>query len=132
MPTHTMLDPAGLPEPISHYSNGVRAGDTVYVSGQVALDAGGRLVGPGDVVAQTRQTLDNVKAVLAAAGATLDDVVKVTVYLADVDDRPRVNEVRRAYFGPNRPASTLVEVSRLALEGLLIEIEAIAVVSRRA
>ncbi len=128
---HAPLDPDGVPAPISHYANGVRAGDTIYVSGQVALDAAGRLVGPGDVVAQTRQCLDNVKLVLAAAGATLADVVKVTVYLADADDRPRVNEVRKAYFGANRPASTLVEVSRLALPGLLVEIEAIAVVGRR-
>jgi reactive intermediate/imine deaminase len=131
MAGHLPLDPAGLPAPISHYANGVRAGDTIYVSGQVALDAEGRLVGPGDVVAQARQALENVKAVLAAGGATLDDVVKVTVYLANVDDRPRVNEVRKAYFGANRPASTLVEVSRLALAGLLVEIEAIAVVPRR-
>jgi reactive intermediate/imine deaminase len=130
MPTHTLLDPPGLPAPISHHANGVRAGDTVYVSGQVALDAAGRLVAPGDVVGQTRQALDNVKTVLAAAGATLDDVVKVTVYLANVDDRPRVNEVRKAYFGANRPASTLVEVSRLAIAGLLVEIEAIAVIGR--
>ncbi len=83
----------------------------------MALDGDGRLVGPGDVVAQTRQVLDNVRRVLAAGGATLDDVVKVTVYLANVDDRPRVNEVRQAYFGANRPASTLVEVSRLAVPG---------------
>jgi reactive intermediate/imine deaminase len=131
MPAHAPLDPEGLPAPISHYANGVRAGDTIYVSGQVALDGQGRLVGPGDVVAQARQALENVKAVLAAGGATLDDVVKVTVYLADVDDRPRVNEVRKAYFGANRPASTLVEVSRLALPGLLVEIEAIAVAPRR-
>ncbi|HZS33061.1 MAG TPA: RidA family protein [Methylomirabilota bacterium] len=131
MGAHVPLDPDGVPAPISHYANGVRAGDTIYVSGQVALDAAGRLVGPGDVVAQTRQCLDNVKLVLAAAGATLDDVVKVTVYLADADDRPRVNEVRKAYFGANRPASTLVEVSRLALPGLLVEIEAIAVVGSR-
>ncbi len=131
MGAHAPLDPDGVPAPISHYANGVRAGDTIYVSGQVALDAAGRLVGPGDVVAQTRQCLDNVKLVLAAAGATLADVVKVTVYLADADDRPRVNEVRKAYFGANRPASTLVEVSRLALPGLLVEIEAIAVVGRR-
>ena len=121
----------GLPAPISHYSNGVRVGDTVYVSGQVALDGEGRLVGPGDVVAQTRQVLENIRRVLAAGGATLDDVVKVTVFLANVDDRPRVNEVRQAYFGANRPASTLVEVSRLAFPGLLVEIEAVAVVSPR-
>ena len=72
--------------------------------------------------------LDNIRRVLAAGGATLDDVVKVTVFLANVDDRPRVNEVRQAYFGANRPASTLVEVSRLAFPGLLVEIEAVAVV----
>jgi reactive intermediate/imine deaminase len=131
MPGHTLLNPAGLPAPISHYSNGVKVGDTVYVSGQVALDGDGRLVGPGDVVAQTRQVLENIRRVLAAGGATLDDVVKVTVYLANVDDRPRVNEVRQAYFGANRPASTLVEVSRLALPGLLVEIEAVAVVPPR-
>jgi enamine deaminase RidA (YjgF/YER057c/UK114 family) len=81
MPGHTLLNPAGLPTPISHYSNGVKVGDTIYVSGQVALDGDGRLVGPGDVVAQTRQVLENVRRVLAAGGATLDDVVKVTVYL---------------------------------------------------
>jgi reactive intermediate/imine deaminase len=132
MPAYTLLNPAGLPAPISHYSNGVKVGDTIYVSGQVALDSGGRLVGPGDVVAQTRQVLENIGSVLAAGGATLDDVVKVTVYLANVDDRPRVNEVRQVYFGANRPASTLIEVSRLALEGLLVEIEAVAVVPRRA
>ena len=65
---------------------------------------------------------------LAAAGATLDDVVKVIVYLANVDDRPKVNEVRKAYFKDNKPASTLIEISRFAIEGMLIEIEAIAVV----
>ena len=105
MAGHTPLNPPGLPAPISHYANGVKVGDTIYVSGQVALDGEGRLVGPGDVVAQTRQVLDNIRRVLAAGGATLDDVVKVTVFLANVDDRPRVNEVRQAYFGANRPAN---------------------------
>jgi 2-iminobutanoate/2-iminopropanoate deaminase len=131
MPGHTPLNPAGLPAPISHYSNGVKVGDTIYVSGQVALDGEGRLVGPGDVVAQTRQALENVRSVLAAGGATPGDVVKVTVFLANIDDRPRVNEVRKSYFGANRPASTLVEVSRLAFPGLLVEIEAVAVAPRR-
>jgi enamine deaminase RidA (YjgF/YER057c/UK114 family) len=64
--------------------------------------------------------------VLAAAGATPDDVAKVTVYLLDIDDRPRINPVREAFFGDARPASTLVEVSRLAVPGALLEIEAIA------
>ncbi len=128
MPTHTLIRAKGLSEPISHYSDAVRAGNTIYVSGQASLDANGHLVGPSDVVAQTRQTLENMKTVLAAAGATLDDVVKVTVYLANRDDRPKVNEVRKEYFKANRPASTLIEISRFAIEGMLIEIEAIAVV----
>lgn len=128
MPTHTLLRALGLSEPISHYSDAVRAGNTVYVSGQASVDEHGRLVGRGDVVAQTRKVLDNMKLALEAAGATLDDVTKVTVYLANVDDRPRVNEVRKEYFGANKPASTLIEISKFAIDGMLIEIEAIAVV----
>ncbi|MBI4591235.1 MAG: RidA family protein [Candidatus Rokubacteria bacterium] len=128
MPTHTLIRAEGLSEPISHYSDAVRAGNTIYVSGQASLDAKGNLVGAGDVVVQTRQVLENMKTVLAAAGATLDDVAKVTVYLANRGDRPKVNEVRKEYFKANKPASTLVEISRFAIEGMLIEIEAIAVV----
>jgi len=128
MPTHTLIRAKGLAEPISHYSDAVRAGNTVYVAGQGAVDEQGGLVGPGDVVAQTRKVLDNMKLALAAAGATLDDVVKVTVYLANVDDRPKINEVRKTYFGANKPASTLIEISRFAIEGMLVEIEAVAVV----
>ncbi len=132
MPTHTLIRAQGLSEPISHYSDAVRAGDTIYVSGQGAIDEQGNLVGRGDVVAQTRKVLDNLKLALAAAGGTLDDVTKVTVYLADVDDRPKVNEVRNEYFKDNKPASTLIEISRFAIEGMLIEIEAIAVVRQPA
>jgi enamine deaminase RidA (YjgF/YER057c/UK114 family) len=101
--------------------------DTIYVSGQASVDRHGTLVGPGDVVAQTRQVLDNMKLALAAAGATLDDVVKVTVYLAHCADRPKVNEVRKAYFGANKPASTLIGIGEFAIPGMLVEIEAIAV-----
>lgn len=128
MPTNTLIRAKGLPEPISHYTDAVRAGNTIYVSGQGAIAEDGTLVGHGDVVAQTRKVLDNMTLALAAAGATLDDVVKVTVYLAHVDDRPKVNEVRKEYFKGNKPASTLIEISRFAIEGMLIEIEAIAVV----
>ncbi len=124
---HTLIRAKGLSEPISHYSDAVVAGRTVYVSGQGAFDARGNLVGANDVVAQTRQVLENMRAALTAAGATLDDVVKVTVYLANRDDRPRVNEVRKEYFKANKPASTLIEINRFAIEGMLIEIEAIAV-----
>ena len=68
-----------------------------------------------------------MKLALAAAGATLDDVVKVTVYLGNVDDRQKVNEVRKEYFKDNKPASTLIQISKFALDGMLIEIEAIVV-----
>ena len=130
MPTNTLIRAKGLSEPISHYTDAVRAGNTIYVSGQGAIAEDGTLVGRGDVATQTRKVLDNMTLALAAAGATLDDVVKVTVYLANVDDRPKVNEVRKEYFKDNKPASTLIEISRFAIEGMLIEIEAIAVVGR--
>jgi 2-iminobutanoate/2-iminopropanoate deaminase len=131
MPTHTLIRAPGLAEPISHYSDAVLAGETIYVSGQASVDEHGRLVGRDDVLAQTRQVLENMKTALAAASATLDDVVKVTVYLARCADRPQVNEVRKAYFGANRPASTLIGVSEFAIEGMLVEIEAVAVLPRR-
>ena len=117
----------GQAEPISHYAHAVRAGGLLFVSGCVPVDAEGRLVGGDDVVAQARQTLANVGAVLAAAGAGPADVAKVTVFLTDVDDRAAINPVRQEFFGEARPASTLVEVSRLAVPGAKIEIEAIAV-----
>lgn len=118
----------GLSEPISHYTDAVRAGELLFVSGVVPVDAEGRLVGGGDVVEQARQVFANMELVLAAAGAGFADVVKVTVFLTDVDDRVRINPVREEVFGDARPASTLVEVSRLAIPGALIEVEAVALV----
>jgi 2-iminobutanoate/2-iminopropanoate deaminase len=115
----------GLAEPISHYADAVVAGDTLYVSGIVPVDASGAVVGD-DVVAQARQVFAIMERVLAAAAATPADVVKVTVYLLDIDDRPLINPVRQEFFGDTRPASTLVEVSRLAVPGARLEIEAIA------
>lgn len=117
----------GLAEPISHYTDAVRAGDLLFVSGCVPVDGEGKLV-PGDVVAQARQVFTNIGAVLEAAGAGFGDVVKVTVFLIDVDDRPAVNTVRQEVFGTARPSSTLVEVSRLAVPGALIEVEAVAAI----
>jgi 2-iminobutanoate/2-iminopropanoate deaminase len=118
-----------LAEPISHYADAVRAGDLLFVSGCVAVDGSGRLVGGDDVVAQTRQVFANLGTVLAAAGASMGNVVKVTVFLTDVRDRAVVNTVREEAFGDVRPASTLVEVSGLAVEGARIEIEAVALLS---
>jgi reactive intermediate/imine deaminase len=117
----------GLAEPISHYTDAVRAGDLLFVSGIVAVDANGDLVGGDDVGAQARQVFESIERILAAAGCSFDDVVKVTIFLTDVDDRPRINPVRQEVFGTTRPASTLVEVSRLAVPGAKIEVEAIAV-----
>lgn len=119
---------AGHAEPISHYTDAVRAGDLLFVSGVVAVDSEGRLVGGDDVVAQARHVFESMRTVLGAAGCGFADVVKVTIFLTDVDDRPRINPVRQEVFGAARPASTLVEVSRLAVEGAKIEVEAIAAI----
>lgn len=120
---------AGQAEPISHYTDAVRAeGPLLFVSGVVPVDGAGRLVGADDVVAQARQVFSNLGAVLAAGGATFADVVKVTVFLTDVDDRARINVVRQEAFGEARPASTLVEIAALAIPGARIEVEAVAVV----
>ena len=116
----------GMSDPISHYADAVRAGELLFVSGVVPVDADGRLVGGDDVVAQAEAVFENMRRVLAAAGAGPGDVVKVTVFLTDVDDRPRINPVRQAFFGETRPASTLVEVSRLAIPGAKLEVEAVA------
>jgi 2-iminobutanoate/2-iminopropanoate deaminase len=115
-----------LAEPISHYTDGVEADGFLYVSGMLPVDADGGLVGAGDPIRQTEQVLDNVAAVLRAAGAGFEDVVRVGVFLRDIADRERVNSVRRRYFDDARPASTLVEVSALAVPGALVEIEAVA------
>ena len=116
----------GLAEPISHYADAVRAGNLLFISGLVAVDERGELVGGDDVAAQARQVFANMRVVLEAAGCRFADVVKVTVYLTDVDDRPKINPVRQDVFGDARPASTLVEVSRLAVPGAKVEIEAVA------
>ncbi|HEY1370344.1 MAG TPA: RidA family protein [Gaiellaceae bacterium] len=118
----------GLAEPLSHYTDAVRAeGALVFVSGVVPVDAEGRLVGGDDVVAQARQVFANMGAILAASGSSYADVLKVTLFLTDIDDRPLVNPVRQEVFGDARPASTLVEVTRLAVPGAKIEVEAVAV-----
>ena len=118
----------GLPEPLSHYADAVRARDLLFVSGIVPVDAEGRLVGGDDVVAQATRVFENLRLVLSAAEATPRDVVKVTVFLTDVDDRLLINPVRQAFFGDARPASTLVEISGLAVPGAKIEVEAVAMV----
>lgn len=118
----------GLAEPISHFTDAVLAGGFLHVSGIVAVDGDGRLVGGDDVAAQTRQVFENMRAVLEAAGCGFEDVVKVTVFLTNIDDRATINPVRQEVFGDTRPASTLVEVPRLAVDGAKVEIECVALV----
>ena len=112
------------------YSHVVTAtGRMVFVSGQIALDKEGKLVGPGDLRAQAAQVFENLKAALAAAGATFADIVKQNTYIVNFAPEmlPALREARAAYFpAENPPASTLVGVTSLAMEGLLIEVEAIA------
>ena len=116
---------AGLNEPISHYTDAVRFGDLLFVSGIGPLAEDRSLVGPGDAAAQTRQIFRNLDAVRRAAGASPADVLKVTVYLTDIADRTKINPARQQFFGAARPASTLVEVSKLAIPGMKVEIEAV-------
>jgi 2-iminobutanoate/2-iminopropanoate deaminase len=118
--------PEQLPEPISHYTDGVIADGWVWISGMLAVDASGALIGGDDVVAQAERVHENIGAVLAKAGASFDDVVKITVYLRRIGDRAAVNTVRRKFFGASRPASTLVEVSAFVLPDALVEIDAVA------
>ncbi len=114
-----------LNEPISHYTDAVRFGNLLFVSGVAPLDASSRLIGKDDVVAQARQVFENLKKVLAAAGADFGDILKVTIFLTDVRDRAKVNPVRQQYFGEARPASTLIGVKELAIPDMKIEIEAV-------
>ena len=128
----TILESPKISKPRGVFSAGVKvsAGNLVFVSGQVARNAQGETVGIGDIKAQTRQTLENIKAVLEAGGATMDDVVKVGVFVTNLEEHfSQIHEVRAQYFKSDYPASTLVEVKALANKDLLIEIEAIAVVS---
>ena len=115
-----------LPEPISHYADAVRAGDWLYISGMLALDRDGRLVGGDDVAAQAERVLENIGAALRAEGAGFEQVVKVNVFVRRIADRAAINTVRRRFFGESRPASTLVEVSAFVIPDALVEIDAVA------
>ena len=115
-----------LNEPISHYTDAVRFGNLLFISGIAPLDRDAKLVGGDDVVAQARQVFECMKKVLTAAGADFGDILKVTVFLTDVSDRSKINPVRKEFFGSALPASTLIGVRELAVPGMKIEIEAVA------
>jgi 2-iminobutanoate/2-iminopropanoate deaminase len=121
-----------LPAPMrgGAFSAGIEApaGRTVYVSGQVSMDADGNVVGEGDIKRQTETVLEHVKTVLEEAGGTMEEIVKVTVFIRDMRLYDEIHEVRRRYFEEPYPASSMVEVSALIDPRLLIEIEAVAVI----
>lgn len=104
---------------------------TIYIAGQIAFDKDGKIVGAGDMKAQTEQVFANLKSALSAAGATFADVVKMNTYVTDMSQAPVIREVRARYFGSTTPASTLVQVAALARPELMIEIEVIAVTAPR-
>ena len=126
MATREEIRVEGAAEPISHYTDAVRFGDLLFISGAAAFDSEGNIVGVGDAATQTRVVLQNIRDALQAVGADMGDVLKVTVFLTDINDRAAINPVRQEFFGDARPASTLFEVSALAVPEMLVEIEAVA------
>ena len=123
------IQPNSLADPRPRYSQGIvtEGGKVLFIAGQTASDANGNVVGKGDIKAQTRQVFDNIKAVLEAAGGSLDNVVMTTTYITDRKYREGYNEVRRGIYKKDPPTSTLVIVSGLANEDYMIEIAGIAV-----
>jgi reactive intermediate/imine deaminase len=122
------LNPSSLSAPTG-YSHVVEVsrGRTIYIAGQVAFDQAGSVVGKGDFAAQATQVFENLKAALAAVGATFDNVAKVNTYVTDMSQLQALRDIRARYYGKNAPASTLVQIQQLAHPDLMIEIEAIAV-----
>ena len=120
--------PAVAPPMKPHYSNSIRtnAGPLLFIAGQVALDADGKLVGERDIRAQATQVLENIREIVEANGGTMADIAQVTVYVRDIEAFSSISDIREGYFPKDGPASAIVEVSALAWPEFLIEIAAVA------
>jgi 2-iminobutanoate/2-iminopropanoate deaminase len=128
----TFENPSGVAAPIGAYSHVARIDlgqvALLFISGQVSLGPDGLLVGAGDAAAQAEQIFKNLQRIMEANGGTMADIVKITTFLTNINDRPRLADVRARYIGSPPPTSTLVAVSALASPEYLVEIEAVAVV----
>ena len=130
----TLINPADIAPPISKYTHGVRVeiGDTalIFVSGQIALDSEGKIIGLGDITTQTDYVFKEMEVILKACGASLEDVVKATIFVTDMRNFQKVASVRNKYFSETPPATTFVEVNKLVHDDCLVEIEAIAAIEK--
>jgi enamine deaminase RidA (YjgF/YER057c/UK114 family) len=127
--TKQIIHPPGMPAPRGYSYAVKQRGTLVFISGQVSIDASDQLVGENDAAAQVEQVFRNLRTVVEASGGTLDDIVKLNIYVTDAAYRPAVVAARQRHFQEGRyPASTYVVVSALALPQLLVEIEAVAMV----
>ena len=127
----TAQNPAGVAAPLKgHYSNAVRveAGPLLFIAGQIATDVAGKIVGIGDLRAQARQVLENIRTILKANNADMSDVVNVTVYVTDIRAFEDISDIRLEYFPEKGPASAIIGISKLALPELMIEISAVAAI----
>ncbi len=122
---HQAIIPAGSAPPLAPYSPGVKAGNTVYVSGVLALDSDGNIVGEGDIKAQTRQVIESIKAVVEAAGGSVSDIAFNQIFLSDLSNYGAMNEVYAEYFGDNPPARYCIKADLVKPE-FLVEIASTA------
>ena len=120
------IHPPGAPAPRGPYSPAVRAGDCIYVAGQIAIDPVNGNVELGDIKSETRRVLTNIKSILEGCGASMNDVVRCGVYLVDAADFQQMNEVYAEFFGEAKPARTTIIVAALPLKNAKVEIDAIA------